>query len=75
MTNGRDRSQRRAIILGMDCLTMPILRRFAAEGVLPNFSRLMASGTTNEAMPCLPCYTPSNWATLATGAWLLISIS
>ncbi|MGH2354678.1 MAG: alkaline phosphatase family protein [Chloroflexota bacterium] len=29
----------------------------------------MADGTTNEAMPCLPCYTPSNWATLATGAW------
>lgn len=59
----------RAIILGMDSTFLPIVRRFAAEGILPNFSRLMAEGTANEAMPCLPCYTPTNWATLATGAW------
>jgi len=58
----------RVAILGLDSTFLPLYKRFAAEGALPAFARLFKEGTANEAMPCLPCYTPTNWATLATGA-------
>ena len=58
----------RVAVLGLDSTFLPLYKRFADEGALPTFRRLMAEGTANEAMPCIPCYTPTNWATLATGA-------
>jgi predicted AlkP superfamily phosphohydrolase/phosphomutase len=59
---------KRVAILGIDSTFLPLYRRFVEEGALPAFQRLFKEGTVNEAMPCLPCYTPTNWATLATGA-------
>lgn len=61
--------RRKAIVLGMDALMLPWVKRFAAEGSLPNFSRLLAEGAANSMLPCIPAYTPTNWATIATGAW------
>ncbi|MCL5677182.1 MAG: alkaline phosphatase family protein, partial [Firmicutes bacterium] len=46
-----------------------MVERFAAEGALPNFARLLAEGAANPMVPCIPAYTPTNWATIATGAW------
>jgi predicted AlkP superfamily phosphohydrolase/phosphomutase len=61
-------TDKRVAIIGLDSTFLPLYKRFVDEGVLPTFARLLAEGTANEAMPCLPCYTPTNWATLATGA-------
>ncbi|NOZ19502.1 MAG: hypothetical protein GXP25_00275 [Planctomycetes bacterium] len=36
---------------------------------MPNTKRLMREGSLNYAMPSLPAYTPTNWATIATGAY------
>jgi predicted AlkP superfamily phosphohydrolase/phosphomutase len=60
-------SRPRLLMIGMDGMNLPLLRRFAAEGVLPNFSRLMARGSTNRLLPALPAWTPNNWATIVTG--------
>ncbi|MBI3972417.1 MAG: alkaline phosphatase family protein [Chloroflexi bacterium] len=54
--------------IGMDGMNLPLLRKFAAEGVLPAFSALMARGSTNRLLPAIPAWTPTNWATMATGA-------
>lgn len=59
----------RAIVVGIDSVSMKLLERFAAEGSLPHISALMRRGAALHAMACIPAYTPTNWATLATGAW------
>ncbi|MCL4458504.1 MAG: alkaline phosphatase family protein [Chloroflexi bacterium] len=61
--------KKKAIVIGLDSISLPWVKRFAAEGALPNMKRLMEMGATNKAMPCIPAYTPTNWATIATGAW------
>jgi predicted AlkP superfamily phosphohydrolase/phosphomutase len=59
----------RAIVFGIDSVSMKLMERFAAEGCLPHIAGLMERGAALHAMACLPAYTPTNWATLATGAW------
>ncbi len=53
---------------GMDGFVTPMMKYFAEEGCLPNFSRLLSEGTVNETYPSFPVWTPTNWATLSTGA-------
>ncbi|HXI16947.1 MAG TPA: alkaline phosphatase family protein [Chloroflexota bacterium] len=59
---------RRVLHIGMDGMNLPLLRMFAAEGVLPTFSALMARGSVNRVLPAIPAWTPTNWATMVTGA-------
>ena len=59
---------KRILHIGMDGMNWPLLHKFAAEGVLPTFSALMARGATNRVMPAIPAWTPTNWATMVTGA-------
>ncbi len=59
---------RRVVVLGMDALVLPLIKRFADEGVLPNFSRMLREGASSYALSVLPPYTPTNWATIASGA-------
>lgn len=59
----------RLILVGMDAVSPKLVQRFASEGVLPNISRLMGQGAFAPAVPCIPVYTPTNWATLCTGSW------
>jgi len=53
---------------GMDGLITPMMKYFAAEGSLPNFDRLIKEGCVNQTFPSFPVWTPTNWATLSTGA-------
>lgn len=59
---------KRVLHIGMDGMNLPLLRKFAAEGVLPTFSKLMARGSVNRVLPAIPAWTPTNWATMVTGA-------
>ncbi|MFQ6096815.1 MAG: alkaline phosphatase family protein [Armatimonadota bacterium] len=59
----------RLIVIGLDGVMPEFLRRFAAEGVIPNIAGLMDRGAFCEALPSPPCDTPTNWTTLATGTW------
>ncbi len=53
---------------GMDGFITPMMKFIADEGCLPNFSRLLREGTVNQTCPSFPVWTPTNWATLSTGA-------
>ncbi len=53
---------------GMDGLVLPMVRHFANEGSLPAFAQLLKDGTSNQTYCSLPVWTPTNWATLSTGA-------
>ncbi|MEE9513059.1 MAG: alkaline phosphatase family protein, partial [Anaerolineales bacterium] len=55
-------------LFGMDGFIVPLMKHFAIEGSLPNFSRMLKEGTVNQTFPSLPVWTPTNWATLSTGA-------
>lgn len=68
MANGRQARVKRVLHIGMDGMNLPLLRRFAKEGVLPTFAALMARGSTNRVLPAIPAWTPTNWATMVTGA-------
>jgi len=58
----------KAIVVGLDAVCMPLIKKFAGEGAMPNTKRLMRQGIYGEVMPCIPAYTPTNWTTIATGA-------
>jgi predicted AlkP superfamily phosphohydrolase/phosphomutase len=58
----------KAIVVGLDAVSMPMIRRFVDEGVMPNTKRMMRKGISGDIMPSIPAYTPTNWATIATGA-------
>lgn len=56
------------ILIGMDGMNLPLLRRFMRERCLPTFTRLMERGATNRLLSAIPAWTPTNWATMVTGA-------
>jgi len=58
----------RALFLGFDALVPNMVEKFLAEGILPNFERLLAKGVFSRIRPVIPAQTPTNWTTLATGA-------
>ena len=59
---------KRVILVGIDGLQLCQVQRFSQEGVLPNFRRLLTTGSAGELLPELPAWTPTNWGTIATGA-------
>ncbi len=60
---------KKLIVIGIDGLMPEMVRKLVAEGHMPNMARLIEGGTFCEALPSPPCDTPTNWTTLATGAW------
>jgi len=60
---------KRFIVVGLDGMQLPMARRFADEGAAPNFHKLLERGACGELLPCLPSWTPTNWGTIATGAY------
>ncbi len=54
--------------IGFDGMNLLLLRKYEAEGILPNFSRLLEHGSANRLLCAIPAWTPTNWATLVTGA-------
>ena len=61
-------NDKKVMVIGMDALIFPLVKQWVNEGVMPNFARLLREGSSSEALPCMPAWTPTNWATLATGA-------
>jgi predicted AlkP superfamily phosphohydrolase/phosphomutase len=60
---------KKIILIGFDGGNWPFLERFINEGRLPNLQKLMETGGYAESLPVMPCDTPTNWCTLATGAY------
>ena len=59
---------KKVLFIGIDQSIPYLLKKFMDEGVLPNINKLVESGAIGEGLSCPPCDTPTNWATLATGA-------
>ncbi|HIC90398.1 MAG TPA: hypothetical protein EYP04_13485, partial [Anaerolineae bacterium] len=58
------------VVVGLDAPIVKSVKKFVAEGVLPNLKQLIESGVWTEN--CLvphPTITPPNWTTIATGAY------
>ena len=61
------RGDRKLIILGIDGMDPDLLRKYMAEGVMPNFSRLASEGTFRTLATSIPPQSPVAWANLITG--------
>jgi predicted AlkP superfamily phosphohydrolase/phosphomutase len=55
-------------VLGIDQMILPLTERLVQDGALPNIARLFERGSANRAICSYPAWTPTNWATLSTGA-------
>ena len=58
---------KRAVIIGLDGLDPELVKRFMAEGRLPNMSRLAEAGMFNELGTTYPAMSPVAWSSFATG--------
>lgn len=54
--------------IGIDQVIPHLIDKFIEEGILPNIPHLAQSGVKGEALSCFSPDTPTNWATVATGA-------
>lgn len=61
---------KRVLVIGLDGALPCLLRKFLNEGELPNIERIVSKGVWGEAYPCPPTDTPTNWTTIATGAFV-----
>jgi predicted AlkP superfamily phosphohydrolase/phosphomutase len=57
----------RTLVLGFDGLDPQLAERWMKEGLLPNFSRLAASGTYQALATTIPAQSPVAWSSFATG--------
>jgi len=58
---------RRVIVLGMDGVDPVLLKRFVAEGGMPNFERFMREGHSGEMQTTMPPHSPVAWSSFITG--------
>lgn len=57
----------RTIVLGFDGMDPQLAERWMKEGLLPNFSRLAASGSYQTLATTIPAQSPVAWSSFATG--------
>jgi predicted AlkP superfamily phosphohydrolase/phosphomutase len=60
--------QRKLLLMGVDQAIPCLIDRFVEEGTMPNLAKLIERGAKGRALSCFPPDTPTNWATVATGA-------
>ncbi|MBQ8935474.1 MAG: alkaline phosphatase family protein [Oscillospiraceae bacterium] len=59
---------KKAMFIGIDGAISKLIRKFDAEGAIPNLSALMRRGVYTDMLSQIPVATPINWASLSTGA-------
>ena len=58
---------KKVIVFGVDGLMMPLLKQFAAEGILPNIQKMFAGGAAAELLPFISAWGDVNWVTFLSG--------
>ncbi|OMF87392.1 alkaline phosphatase family protein [Paenibacillus sp. FSL R7-0273] len=69
---GSKGTAKKVMLLGLDGADPSVIRRYVAEGKLPNFRRAIEAGAAAGDLgmqSVLPAITPPNWASIATGAY------
>jgi predicted AlkP superfamily phosphohydrolase/phosphomutase len=59
---------KKVALVGLDGIIPEFAEKFMAEGAMPNLKRLKERGFWTQAIPSLPAWTPTNWASVVTGA-------
>lgn len=61
--------QRKVVLIGLDSVSLPLVEHCLASGArMPAFAAMIRDGVAAEGVSELPAYTPTNWASLATGS-------
>ncbi|MGC9004543.1 MAG: alkaline phosphatase family protein [bacterium] len=60
---------KKVIFLGYDGLMYEMIEKFVQEGIMPNFKKILQNGIFSRVLPSPPTDTPTNWTSLATGAY------
>ena len=63
----KNKKVRRVVVLGLDGLDPELARRFMDDGLMPNFSKLMANGSFRPLATTKPSISPVAWSSFATG--------
>ena len=63
----KNKKVRRVVVLGLDGLDPGLSRGFIDSGLLPNFSKLMESGSFRPLATTKPSISPVAWSSFATG--------
>ena len=58
---------RRVLVVGLDGVPFTLLKRLSEEGELPNWTKLMESGSMRRMNSVHPCVSSVAWATYMTG--------
>ncbi|MHC5034467.1 MAG: alkaline phosphatase family protein, partial [Planctomycetota bacterium] len=58
---------RKVMIIGLDAVTLELIRPWAEEGRLPNLARFLDEGASGPLRSTLPPGSPAAWSTFATG--------
>ncbi|MEW5986333.1 MAG: alkaline phosphatase family protein [Chloroflexota bacterium] len=66
MLNGNAKATK-VVVVGLDGATLNLIRPWAAAGLLPNLSNLMAGGAWGPLRTVIPPITGPAWTSLATG--------
>lgn len=61
-------AKRKCLIIGIDALVWPVARELIRREKLPALEHLLQQGCMTPLRSCLPVWTPTNWASLSTGA-------
>ncbi len=57
----------KVFLFGLDGMTMRILKPYIADGLLPNFAKVLDGGSSGILRSTIPFYTGPGWTSIATG--------
>ena len=57
----------KVVVLGIDGVPCSLLRRFIADGIMPNLAGLADKGTLSEMTASVPEVSSTSWSTFMTG--------
>lgn len=57
----------KVLVIGMDGMDPSLVRRFVAEGAMPNFKKMMALGKFGDLQSTMPPHSPVAWSSFITG--------
>lgn len=60
-------SENKILIIGVDGVDPDLLEKFIAEGILPNFSRIISDGAYGKIKSSIPIITTVTWTSFITG--------
>jgi len=60
-------SANKLLVIGLDGASLELVSRWASEGLLPSFGRLLKNGSSGTLRSTIPALTPTAWTSLFTG--------